>query len=855
MELLERAQDLADLTEWFRATESGGCIALLGGEAGVGKTSLLRDFSQRISKARVLWGACDDLFTPQPLAPLHDIARQTRGALLATLTSQANRDLIFAVTLDELERSPALVVFEDVHWADEATLDLVKFLGRRIERTHAMLALTYREEEIGAKHPLRFVIGDLPRVHTHRMSLAPLSESAVAQLATQAKRSAKDLFAITGGNPLFVSEVLAAGGDTVPVTVRDAVLARAARLSPAAREIAELVSVVPGKVESWLLKQAVKTDPAAIESCLSIGMVRHEDGSLAFRHELARRALEDSLTLIQRLELHAKVLAALATRPGIPAAHLAYHAAAASDSRQVLRYAPIAAKQAATVGAHREAVSHYRAALQHGETLSPGERARLQDELSYELFLTGQYEAAIDVHRAALEYWRSSGHRIKEGDALRRLSLLSWGAGRNADANAYGAEAVKTLESQPPSPELARAYCALSALAMESHDAEASIDWAQRAIVLAERWGNDEILCDALNSLGTMRLITGDRAGWEDLDRSLTLAKAIGSHEKESSALCNLGAMAVSRRQYDEASRYLEEGLEYCAQRDLDFQRPYMLAYRGRMRFEQGEWHAASEDIEAALNHPRTAPVTRIPALRTLGHLRVRRGDPDAYTPLRECRICAGPVLELQRVGTLAAVYAEAAWLSGDREGVLQAVRPAYKMSRSRKDPRMNGELALWLWRMGALNGTTPDMAEPYALEISGNWQGAADAWKRLGCPYEHATVLGWHGGEAEQREALAIFEELGASPAAQILRRQMRAKGVRRVPRGSRKSTRSNALGLTRREAEILALLAEGLRNSAIAKRLFVSTKTVDHHVSAILAKLGVPSRAEAVAMARKRS
>ena len=855
MELLERAQNLADLTEWFRATEGGGCIALLDGEAGVGKTSLLQHFARRLSKARVLWGACDALFTPQPLAPLHDIARQTRGALLATLNSQANRDLIFAVTLDELARSPALVVFEDVHWADEATLDLVKFLGRRIEHTHAMLALTYRDEEIGPKHPLRFVIGDLPRAHTRRMSLAPLSESAVAQLATQAKRSSKDLYAITGGNPLFVSEVLAAGGDTVPVTVRDAVLARAARLSPAAREIAELVSVVPGRAESWLLEQAVNTDPAAIESCLSIGMVRHEDGSLAFRHELARRALGDSLTPIKQLELHAKVLAALATRPGIPAARLAYHAAAASDGKQVLRYAPLAAKQAATVGAHREAVSHYHAALQHGEALSPGDRTRLQEELSYELYLTGHYEAAIDAHRGALEHWRNSGHRIKQGEALRWLAQLSWSAGRNVDANAYGDEAVKTLESQPPSPELAKTYCVLADLAMESHDAEASIDWAQRAITLAERWGNDEIASEAVITLGTTRLICGDTAGWADLNRGLALAKAIGSHEHISSAYTGLAAMAVSRRQYDDAARYFDEGLEYCAQRDLDFQRPYLLAYRARMRFEQGQWHAASEDIEAALSHPRTSPVTRIPALRTLGHLRVRRGDPDSYTPLRECRICAGPVIELQRLGTLAAVYAESAWLAGDREGVVQAARLGYEMSRSRKDPRMNGELAMWLWRMNALDGHRPEMAEPYALEIAGDWQGAAEVWQRLGCPYEHATVLAWHGGEAEQRAALAIYEQLGAAPAAQVLRRQMRAKGVRRVPRGSRKSTRSNALGLTRREAEILALLAEGLRNSAIAKRLFVSTKTVDHHVSSILAKLGVPSRAEAVAMARKRS
>jgi DNA-binding CsgD family transcriptional regulator len=238
--------------------------------------------------------------------------------------------------------------------------------------------------------------------------------------------------------------------------------------------------------------------------------------------------------------------------------------------------------------------------------------------------------------------------------------------------------------------------------------------------------------------------------------------------------------------------------------------------------------------------------------LRVLGHLRIRRGDPDAQAVLSEARSLAGTMRELQRIGPLAEVCAEAAWLMGDREGVLREVLPVYELVRQRRDPRLKGELAAWLWRVDALDQHPADIAEPYALEISGDWRGAAGVWRDLGCPYERATVLGLYGGELEQREALSIFERLGAAPAAQMVRKKMREQGVRGVPRGSRASTRGNPLGLTRREAEILALLSEGLRNAAIARRLFVSTKTVDHHVSAILAKLGTPSRAEAVAMAR---
>jgi DNA-binding CsgD family transcriptional regulator/tetratricopeptide (TPR) repeat protein len=854
MELLERERCLADLARWLGdASERGGCIALVGGEAGIGKTVLLQEFSNRQREARVLWGACDALFTPRPLAPLHDIARQAQGALLEAINSGANRDAIFTAALDELERAPGLVIFEDMHWADEATLDLLKYLGRRIHRTHAMLAVTYRDDEVGARHPLRFVIGDLPRASMRRMALSPLSESAVAQLARRAGRPPNGLHGITGGNPLFVTEALAAVADSVPITVRDAVLARAAKLSHAAREIAELVCVVPGKAEIWLLEGASEPDEASIEDCLSSGMTRSEDGSLAFRHELARRALEDSLSRPRSQYLHAKVLAVLERRPDIPAARLVHHADGARNAGQVLRYAPIAAIQAASVGAHREAVSHYQIALRYAQNLPPDERVQLQEHLSYEFHLTGQHEHAIEIQRAVLEIRRASGQRVQEGDALRWLSWLSWFAGHREEADRYSADAIAILESLPPGPELGMAYCNQADLDMEAHEADSAIAWARRAIALAEPWGNAEILGHALNTRGTVRLIGGDTAGWADLERSFQLALGAGVAERVAGGYTNLSAMAVSARQYEKASGYLDPGLAYCEDHDLDSWWLYLLAYRARMRFERGEWTGASDDAEEVLRHPRTTSISRIPALRTLGHLRTRRGDADATSALDEARALGGPTPELQRIGTLAAANAEAAWLEGDRERVIREVRPAYELVLQRRDPRMKGELAAWLWRVGALPQLPTDIPEPYALEISGDWRGAARAWKALGCPYEHACMLAWYGPEAEQREALTILGGLGAAPAARALRKKLRVQGARGVPRGSRTSTRRSPHGLTERETEILALLSKGLRNSVIAQRLFVSTKTVDHHVSAILAKLGVPSRAQAIAVTRR--
>jgi len=856
MDLLERERDLAQLTAWFGPPAAGsGCVVLIGGEAGVGKTALVQRFSEQLHGVRVLWGACDALFTPQPLAPLYDIARHTQGELLTALTAGSSRDAIFTCALGELERTKTLVIFEDLHWADEATLDLLRYLGRRIRRTQAMLVVTYRDDEIGAHHPLRLVIGNLPRDSTHRITVCPLSEPAVVELAERARRPATDLFRITGGNPLFVTEVLASAADAVPATVRDAVLARAGRLTRSAQDIADLVSVVPGRTETWLMEQALHLNEQDIEDCAAIGLVRSDDGFLSFRHELVRRAVEQSLSQTQLRKLHSRVLAALASRPDIPAARLAHHASGAHDASQVLRYASLAAAEAAAVGAHREAASHYELALRHGESLAPEERARLQELLAVECNLTGQHERAIEIECQALQFWRSSGSRLKEGRALRALSWMSWCAGDLTAALQYAKDAVAVLQGLPPGADLALAFCMMADQDMEWHETESAINWARRALAIAEPLGNSSIMSDALNALGTARLIDGDPAGWDDLNRSLSLALAGGWDAQLGSAYMGSAAMAVSRREYAAAAQYIERGLAHCLERDLDAMWLYLIAYRARMRFEQGDWNGAGDDAGTVLRHPHTTPITRVPALRTLGHLRIRRGDPDVSSPLAEARRISESAPQLQRMGTLAAVLAEAAWLADDRDGVIREVRGIYERLQSKRDPRMKGELAAWLWRAGSLDQHPTDIARPYALEIAGDWQGATRAWKTFGCPYEQACMLAWYGAESEQREALAIFEQLGAAPAAQMLRRRMRTTGVRSIPRGSRSSTRVNPLGLTRREAEILTLLSQGLRNAGIAKQLFVSTKTVDHHVSAILSKLGVPSRTDAVVMARRLS
>src|SRR6185369_10012415 len=499
MELLEREQFSGELEAILGDVAAGtGRFVLVSGEAGIGKTSLLERFAETHKKqARILWGACDALFTPRPLGPLYDIAHQAQGNLLALLEEGAPRASILSAVLDELEssRAPSITVIEDVHWSDEATLDLLKFIGRRINRTNSMVIVTYRDDEVGADHPLRLVLGDLPRRSVARLRLPPLSESGVHTLADRAGRHIEDLYAVTGGNPFFVTEALASKESGVPVTVSDAVLSRAARLSRASRAVLELVSVVPARAEIWLLNDTISPGTAALEECVSAGMLRSEGEAIGFRHELARRAIEDSLAAPRRQSLHALVLKALRNR-GSEAllARIVHHAAQAGDGAAVLEHAPIAARQAAALNAHRESASHYHTALRYADRLAPDERARLLECRSYECYLTGQGEEALEARREALQIWTQLGDERRRGDNLRWMSRITWGLGRKMEAEGYSIDAVTILDKLSPGPELAMAYSNRAQLHMLAEEHAQTMLWGSRAIELAEKLGATETL-------------------------------------------------------------------------------------------------------------------------------------------------------------------------------------------------------------------------------------------------------------------------------------------------------------------------------------------------------------------------
>jgi hypothetical protein len=772
MELLERESHLAALARALAEARGGnGRIALVSGEAGIGKTSLVRRFTAEITPpTRLLWGACDALFTPRPLGPIYDIAPQVGPPLPAQLNDGSDWLTIARTFLANLERRTAVVVIEDVHWADEATLDLLKFLGRRIGQTNSLLILTFRNDELHPQHPLQILLGDLATTGLlRRIPLYGLSVDAVSTLSGDKGIDATSLHRQTNGNPFFVTEVLAGEVATgvasdIPATVRDAVLARVARLAPPARAVLEAAAVIGARIEPWLLAEVTGAEATAAEACLAIGVLQTDGDKLAFRHELARQVILDAISLPQKLTLHRLVLAALQASPVTrnDVARLAHHAEAAGDQQAVLQYVPAAARQAVALGAHREAAAHYQTALRFAGQLPPEAQADLLENRSYHCYLTGQMEAAIEARQEALAIWQRLAQPLKEGDTLRWLSRLNWFASRPAEAYRCATAAINKLEQLPAGPELAAAYSNQAQLCMLAEDNEEAISWGERAVALARQLEATDILVHALNNVGTAETFNGSEAGWAKLEQSLQLALAHDMREHAARAYTNIASAAVTYRNYQRAMSALTAGIAYTTEYELDSWGLYMRGWRVWANFEQGQWDKAADEAQAVLRSSPATAVIRLPALTALGHLRARRGDPGSWALLDEAHALAQETGEFQRIGPVAWARAEAAWLAGDADQTRAEAEAGFRLALDYPHNIWSlGELAFWLWRVDALVEKPLPLAQPYALHMAGNWRAAAAEWERLGCPYEQARALA--DGDAEaQLQALAIFEKPG---------------------------------------------------------------------------------------------
>jgi DNA-binding CsgD family transcriptional regulator len=837
MRLLEREHPLEVIEDRAHSAAAGrGSVVLVAGEAGIGKTVLLRTFGERQpAKSQPLWGMCDSLSTPRPLGPLRDVAHELGPDVPALLRGAVAQHEIFSAVLDALRARPRVFVLEDLHWADEATLDLVRFLARRIATLPLLLVLSYRDT-LGAGHPLSPVLGDLvSSPDARRLQLTPLSRSAVAALVDGHRLDPADVHRRTAGNPFFVSQILAQPGAPMPESVRDAVLARIAGLASDARRCLELLSCTPEPVGAELLA-ALGVPTATVEVLTGTGLLDRRDGGVAFRHEIARSAVLGAVVPGSEPALHTTMIDALEVVGAEPSV-LAHHASAAGDVERILRYAPEAAAEASRSGAHREAVAFYEAALRHvGDDTAT--YAGLLEAMSLDLYLTDRLRDAIEVRERVLELRRGMGDDVGIGTAHTMLSTFSWYAGDRGAAVRHARAAVEILSSTDDARALGYALSRHIFLAAWGGDTAEARRSGDRAARIADELGGD-IALRSTASIGVAiaRLLDGDLGGRDDLLAAADVGLTHRLDNLATTPMSNLCHYDVEQGRLDEAEHSVAEALRISERRDTPSCTAYQLGVRSRLRLLQGRPAEAEDDARAVLASS-DVPLGRLWPYLVLGMLVARRDGPPVNPDLDELWRRVNKLDNPGMVAAVAAALAENAWIT------------------RRPDPRLDDPLVTDLFtREWAGRDAALAPLRRWAKRLEGIQQVDAGPPEPApeNQPYERALAR-WDAGSTDDLlAALPVLDDLDARAVAALFRARLRDAGVSSVPRGRLPATRANPAGLTARQLDVLALLAEGLSNADIAARLVISPKTADHHVSAILAKLDVRTRGEAAVVARR--
>jgi DNA-binding CsgD family transcriptional regulator len=846
-DLLERGAELAELHTAARfAAGGGGRVVLLHGEAGIGKTSLINALrADPPGGARVLVGSCDAMSTPRTLGPLRDLAESV-GPRLGEALRGGDRDEVLTAIQEELTAAPGTVlVIEDAHWADEATLDVLRFLARRIDTLPVVVVLTYRDE-LDRDHPLTRLLGDLGhREGVERIALQRLSSAAVGVLTEGSGLDAARVFAQTSGNPYFVSELVASADEaSVPPTVVAAVTGRLRRLDGVTQDHVEQLAVVPFTVGRELLDRLVG-GPGVLRAAEEGGILAVSPEGVRFRHELTRRAVVDALPASRRIELERRVLAALLDSGVADPARLVHHALAAGDVDAVVEWAPRAARDAAASGAHRQAVEHFRVARNYADRYPSRERADLVEEYAIEAYTLGLPHEAVIAQMDAVGLRRQLADPVRLGASLRWLSRFQWFDGRRADAEVSAREASAALVDAGDRSLYALALSNEAQLAVLAHDITRSLELSSRAIDIAREEGDGDALSHALTNYGTSLLYRGDLEGMAALLEASDVALAVDDIENAARASVNLVWGLLDQYRLDLAEVHLDRALAITERAEFIGFVIYQRMEQARLDLARARW----DDAIAMVDPLPDPPHARCVALTVTGTVRLRRGDAGADEALDEAKRLADKLDELQRRGPVAAARAEAALLRGDLDAARTIARPEYEDAVRRGSATLRAELGDLLRRAGDDDIAIPeDDAFPAAVQARGDWRRAAELWREAGAPYHEAVALSESPDDADQLEALAILDRIGAVPLARRIRAELRERGVRSIPRGPSTATRANPEGLTERQVAVLRLMAEGLTNAAIADRLVVSVRTVDSHVAAVLAKLGVQSRQDAV-------
>lgn len=855
MELIERNKFLAALAAGFeKIVEGEGHCVLLAGEAGIGKTSLIKAFSKlKRNDCNIYQGTCDSLFTPRPLAPVYDIIGQINNELWPNGDGAVDRVKMFSKLFNELRNQdqPTLVIFEDIHWADEATLDFIKFFARRIAQIRCLFIVSYRDNEVNAQHSLRHVFGQLPPDSFTTLQLLPLSRAAVEALAAEKGYNGEDVYSITGGNPFYVNEILASYSPGIPENVKDSILALYNTLDDKTKRVWSTLSVIPAGFEIAYLKKMEPGYETAIENCLLAKIIILDNGVIFFKHELYRRTVEASLSPVLRVALNKRILDLFLGdfERNQEIERIIHHAKNANEYRLVMKYAPLAAGQAAAVGSHMESARLYHMAITSYDGGDKDVLAKLYEFYAYECYLTNQLKDAIAYQGKLLAIRQEQGNKEQTGDSLRFLSRLWWFEGNRRQAEYYAYRAIAVLGEHGSSKAAAMAFSNMSQLKMLSDQNALSIFWGEKAIALAKELKDDETLSHALNNVGSayLQMPASKEKGIDLMMKSLEIALKNSYHEHAARAYVNLVVNNIILKDYEFAEKAIEEGIQYCMERDLDPWAAYLLSYKARLLLETGNWEQAYTIADKLLANKSYTSIVIIPALTVVAAIKMRRGDTGALPLLQEAARLAFEAMELQRIIPVLAALLEYEWLTGERFVEKEMLESAVNLLTDTEAEHYKQEFDFWLSKIQHANYNAKVFYGAYSMhDAKAKAEGAAQTGQP-GCRYAQAIKL-FDGGMADKKMAINIIHSLGAKRVYEKMKAEMRTSGIKNIPRGMRRSTLENPANLTRRELDILFLLKEGLQNKEIAERLFIAAKTVDHHISSILFKLDAKSRAKAV-------
>jgi ATP/maltotriose-dependent transcriptional regulator MalT len=531
---------------------------------------------------------------------------------------------------------------------------------------------------------------------------------------------------------------------------------------------------------------------------------------------------------------------------------IVHHAKAANANELVVHYAPVAAKQAAKLGAHLQASKLYLTAIEYYEGGDTAALALFYESYAFECYLSNQIKEAIIYTGKLLHLIENDFDKERKGNSLRLLSRLWWLDGNKVKAETYAIEAVDLLKNEPSSTAKAMTLSNMSQLKMLSDEIEECIFWGEKAVEMSKELGSEKVLCHALNNIGTAlsRVQSSREKGNKLLEQSLEIALNNSFHEDVARAYTNLGSSAVIMKDYVFAREILEAGIEYGEEKDLNSWTMFLSSELARLNLETGLWDQAYKIAERVLHDETQGRLSRTEALVVLAKIKMRKGSGDPLPLFIDAKKMAIQIEELPSMIPVLTGLLEYEWINNTKVIDEETLELAITLVQQKGNIYENSEFAFWLLKARNRTIQLKEFFEGYQTDNAPDINKSAALWKSIGNPYQQALIL-FNGNLENQRQALEILDKMGATVIFEKMKFVMRSLGIKKLPRGIRRTTRANTANLTLRELDVLQLLKQGLQNKEIGERLFISAKTVDHHISSILFKLDVNSRTKAVRQA----